>query len=190
MASHEPAAVRRAQILEAALHCFGEKGLHAARMDDIAHASGLSKGAIYFHFESKDEIFRALFHAFEEALFTDWDALPRGSALETLRAIGQIALEKLLQLRPLLAAWTEFLRQPESRAHMAEVYRQSRARIAATVRAGIDSGELRETSPEHVAAVLTALIEGLLLQAFVDPDYDPLPAWPTAWEVVGRGLAA
>ena len=48
MATHASAEVRRAQILEAALKCFGESGLHAAKVSDIASASGLSKGAIYW----------------------------------------------------------------------------------------------------------------------------------------------
>ena len=52
-------ATRRA-LLEAALTVFGEKGYHGAAVDDIVDKAGRSKGAAYFHFPSKEAIFRAL----------------------------------------------------------------------------------------------------------------------------------
>jgi AcrR family transcriptional regulator len=190
LATHESAWVRRGQILQAALECFGEKGLHAARMDDLVVRSGLSKGAIYFHFKSKHEIFLALFDDFERQLMAEWDELPDGSALEALSRIGDLTLRRLLEMRSLLDAWTEFLRQPESRARMAEVYRVNRERVAALLRRGIDRGELRDCDADPVAAGLVALIEGLLLQAFVDPDFDALSAWPASWALARAGLEA
>lgn len=55
-----PAQVRGAQILDAALQVFTDKGFVSARMDDIAQQAGLSKGGVYAHFKSKEEIFLAL----------------------------------------------------------------------------------------------------------------------------------
>ena len=55
-----PAPVRGAQILDAALQVFTEKGFASARMDDIAQQAGLSKGGVYAHFKSKEDIFLAL----------------------------------------------------------------------------------------------------------------------------------
>ncbi len=52
-------ATRRA-LLEAALNVFGEKGYHASAVDDIVSRAGRSKGAAYFHFPSKEAIFRSL----------------------------------------------------------------------------------------------------------------------------------
>jgi len=190
VARHEPPAVRKKQILEAALRCFGEKGLRAATMDDVVAASGLSKGAIYSHFQSKDEIFRALYGLFELDLFEAWSRLPRTDPLETMRRMGDLFLERLLATRPLLDCWTEFLRQPASRERMAETYRESRRRLADLLREGIAEGRVVDSNAEHLAASLTALVEGLLLQAYVDPDFDPMAAWPTAWQLAARGLAA
>lgn len=48
------------QILDAALQAFANEGYAATRIDDIARLAGLSKGGIYTHFKSKDEIFEAL----------------------------------------------------------------------------------------------------------------------------------
>ncbi len=41
-----------------------------------------------------------------------------------------------------------------------------------------------------MAGAVTALVEGLLLQAFADPEYVALAAWPAAWEMATGGLAA
>lgn len=52
--------MRVLQILDAALVEFSERGFTAARMDDIAGRCGLSKGGLYAHFQSKEQIFRDL----------------------------------------------------------------------------------------------------------------------------------
>jgi AcrR family transcriptional regulator len=49
---------RPRQILDAALAVFAERGLAAARLDDIARRAGLSKGTIYLYFPNKEELFR------------------------------------------------------------------------------------------------------------------------------------
>jgi AcrR family transcriptional regulator len=49
---------RPKQILDAALAVFAERGLAAARIEDIARHAGLSKGTIYLYFPNKEELFR------------------------------------------------------------------------------------------------------------------------------------
>ncbi len=51
---------RPRDIIAAALGVFGEKGFAGARMDEIARRAGLSKGALYLYFETKEDIFRAV----------------------------------------------------------------------------------------------------------------------------------
>ncbi|WYX51912.1 TetR/AcrR family transcriptional regulator [Achromobacter xylosoxidans] len=55
-----PPTVRVGQILDAALQEFSAAGYTGARMDDIALRAGLSKGGLYAHFASKEEVFEAL----------------------------------------------------------------------------------------------------------------------------------
>ena len=57
-AAHEQQ--RRAQILQAAMACFARQGYHATSMDDVVRQSGLSVGAIYTYFNSKEELFLSL----------------------------------------------------------------------------------------------------------------------------------
>jgi AcrR family transcriptional regulator len=51
---------RPAEIVQAAYEVFSEKGFAAARLDDIAKRAGVSKGALYLYFETKQQIFEAV----------------------------------------------------------------------------------------------------------------------------------
>lgn len=51
---------RPGEIVEAAMAVFAEKGFAAARLDEIAARAGVSKGAVYLYFETKEDIFRAV----------------------------------------------------------------------------------------------------------------------------------
>lgn len=60
MKQEEKSMLSKDKILNAAGEVFGQKGFDAATMQDITEKSGLSKGAIYHHFKSKEEIMQAL----------------------------------------------------------------------------------------------------------------------------------
>jgi AcrR family transcriptional regulator len=51
---------RPAEIVDAALEMFAEKGFAAAKLDDIARKAGISKATLYLYFDTKDGIFRAV----------------------------------------------------------------------------------------------------------------------------------
>lgn len=53
---------RPGEIVGAAFEVFAEKGFAAARLDDIAARAGVSKGALYLYFETKEALFRAVVH--------------------------------------------------------------------------------------------------------------------------------
>ncbi len=54
---------RRAQLMDAAIDVFTTKGYHAAAMDDIADAAGVSKPVLYQHFGSKLDLYLAVLDA-------------------------------------------------------------------------------------------------------------------------------
>jgi AcrR family transcriptional regulator len=188
MATHQTPEVRREQILKAAQSCFGKTGFHKTKMDDIVLASGLSKGALYWHFKSKDEIFLALFDQYDREIFAAWDDLSAGPALETLRIESEIVLTALAGDRMLVEMWSEFLKHPLARDRFAVIYDHSRERLAGTIEKGIERGEIAPCEARHAAAMLTAVIEGLLLQALADPSFDPLEVWPTTWQILSAGM--
>jgi AcrR family transcriptional regulator len=190
VATHASPEERRVQILLAAQSCFGKAGYHKTTMDDIVAAAGLSKGALYWHFKSKEKIFLALFDEFERAIFGAWDDLEGVPALEAIKREAEVVLESITSDRAFVETWSEFLKHPMARERFASVYNQSRARLQTTIEGGIVRGELKPCDAFQAAASITALIEGLLLQALADPGFDPLAAWPTAWTMVEGGLGA
>lgn len=63
-------AVKRQEILEAAIAVFGEKGYHAAKMADIAVAAGMGKGTLYEYFPTKESLPKEIFNLFFAGLDT------------------------------------------------------------------------------------------------------------------------
>jgi len=78
----------KSRILDAANKVFAEKGYHEATMDDIAKRLGVSKGAIYLYFSSKEDLFEAMCktapQAFKEILYSSFgdEANPIQSATQ------------------------------------------------------------------------------------------------------------
>jgi len=85
--------VRVTQILDAALAEFSEHGFAATTMDDIARRCGLSKGGLYTHFASKDEIFEALLH--RSLAPPQWQGAPAPAVQEGTRAFARWLVDRL-----------------------------------------------------------------------------------------------
>jgi AcrR family transcriptional regulator len=188
---HLPAEERREQILRAALSCFGEKGYHAATMDDLVRASGLSKGSLYWHFRSKEEVFLGLFDSFAAVLYGEWDAAAQSGAdaLDVLRRECELAVEVLSADRLFLLAWAEFLNHPAARERMGQIYATARSKLTTIIERGREAGSLRPGPPaEQIAGALVGAVEGLLLQWLVDPEFELKAHFETAWEVLMGGL--
>lgn len=81
-------AARRAQIIEAAISCFLEKGYTNTSMSDIIKASGLSSGSIYSHFSGKEDILITAINERLDNVKELYETLPEGAGpqdiLETI----------------------------------------------------------------------------------------------------------
>ena len=187
--THAPREARRAQILEAALACFGERGYHATTMDDLVRACGLSKGSLYWHFGGKEDVFLALCDDFTEAIFRGWDEAGDGPVLEVVIRQLERSAALLSSHRPLLLSWAEFISHPVGRDRFAEVYQRSRERLGQLLRAGVAHGEVRDAPIESLAAIVVAAGEGLYLQSMIDPEFDASAHLPALFDVLRAGLA-
>jgi AcrR family transcriptional regulator len=54
---------RPAELVKAALQCFGERGFAATRLDDVAAQAGVSKATVYLYFDNKEKLFEAVVRA-------------------------------------------------------------------------------------------------------------------------------
>jgi AcrR family transcriptional regulator len=186
-----PAEARREQILSAALTCFAEKGFHASTMDDLVRASGLSKGSLYWHFSSKEEVFLALVDSFTAELYGAWDDIAESDddKLEVLKRECETSVRRFADERLFLLAWAEFFTHPAGRERLRDAYEVARGKFEAIVEAGRANGSLCDGPPApSVASTLVATFEGIFLQWLVDPDFSLEEQAAHSWELLEKGL--
>lgn len=145
-----PADRRVHQILDAALQTFAKEGFAATRIDDIARRAGLSKGGIYTHFKSKDDIFEALLAWALTPASVAQPACPRDEPVTVELLIERIVdrmyedlsdERTVLTLRLLLA---DGARAPQRVAQWRQtVIEPHLAAIETLIRRGVEQGTLR-----------------------------------------------
>ncbi len=96
--ARRPAPLSRAALIDAARVELGRRGLRGARVEDITAACGLSKGAFYLHFPSKESLFGALVRRFERALDACFKS--RRTRTEAFLAEGPITPRDVEQVSP------------------------------------------------------------------------------------------
>jgi AcrR family transcriptional regulator len=163
--------VRRDEILRATCDEVAKRGFAHTRAADVAANLGVSTGLIFYHFESKDTLLSAAFaYAAERDLERlDAAAAGKGSALRRLaRILTMYGPEGIGAGWALwIDAWAAALRSPE----MAEVSQRLDVRwketVADVIKQGVASGEMTCADPSGAAWRITALLDGLAVQATV-----------------------
>ena len=187
---------RRAQIIEAALACFTRQGYVNTTMDDIAAESGLSKGAIYWYFKSKDDVFQAAFTSMFEAVGAESMAALQacGTAAERLRLGAQTMVNLARDIEGYFALIIEFWAQSENRDQVmgfwAGMLKQYQQVIAAVFEGGIQSGEFREVDTGALAWMIMTAYDGLAAYDMMIPDLDMDKIGETFIETLLKGLIA
>jgi AcrR family transcriptional regulator len=156
---------RPQQILDAAFHEFGERGLAGARLDDIARRAGVAKGTIYLYFPNKEALFREMVRT------TIVDALATAEAARDAVEAEPVAA----RFRRLAERWWLFLRTdrvrvihrlvhaelhqfPELMAFYAtEVVARGRRLVAGIIADGVDRGEFRPIDPLLASRMFSAI---------------------------------
>lgn len=168
---------RPAEIVSAALEVFAEKGFAAARLDDIAARAGVSKGALYLYFETKQELF---------------EAVVRDAVLPNLDAVEQAAANLALpfrQLAPMLAARVALLMSTSSLPAVAkmviaesrnfpdlarvwhdQVVSRALAVLTGVITAAQARGEVRAGDPRHHAlSIAGPMLMAVLWREVLEP---------------------
>ncbi|MGL6045660.1 MAG: TetR/AcrR family transcriptional regulator [Vogesella sp.] len=155
--------VRPAEILDAALALFVEKGFKTTKMEDIAKAAGVTKGTPYLYFENKEDIFKAVIRENLVTRLAGFAELVQqfdGSSADLLRLmmrrwwleVGESSLGGICKL--MFAEATNF---PElALFYHAEVIEPSHQMLLQVLRRGIARGEFRSINPDAVVDTLVA----------------------------------
>jgi len=157
----------RAFLLRTAAQVFAERGYAGTALTDLIAASGLTKGAFYFYFQSKSALALAVLRDQQERWLRQVGerVLPAGTAVEQFRALAPAMLE-LLAAEP--GAWSitrltkDLAADPATADEVSEPMGRWVDFVADIVRRGQAGGDLRPgVDPHHVAVVLVGAFDGL-----------------------------
>jgi AcrR family transcriptional regulator len=168
--SEDHLTARREQILAAARACFLRKGLHSTSMQDLIKEAGLSVGAVYRYFKSKDEIIAAIAEGVVGGIRERIDEvasrrLPLADSMGLLIDIIDEQIGPSGAMPMALQVWAEATIDPAIWRIVSERYSSLRAGVRALVEHAVESGELPpETDIDSVTSAYYSFIPGYALQ--------------------------
>ncbi|MFE9664016.1 MULTISPECIES: TetR family transcriptional regulator C-terminal domain-containing protein [unclassified Streptomyces] len=162
---------RREELVRAAIEQIEARGVSDVRIADVAAALGVSNALVLYHFASKEKLVAAAFaHAAESDLARLRMSLGRRtSAVRRLRAAVRwyAPTGQAKGWRLWIEGWAVSLREPALRAVTRDLDRQWKSAIIEVIAEGAAAGEFVCADPEAAARRLTALLDGLAVQATV-----------------------
>jgi AcrR family transcriptional regulator len=167
---------RKSQILDAAMETFSRVGFHKARMSDIAKESGLSKGALYLYFESKNDLFlNLLARVFEPEIEELRSLLDVDQSVEERLLIyaelGAKDITAMLKWMPLVYDFLALAyRQKDIKEAISRYYQLTMEILESLIQQGIDSGEFHIPSARSAAIAIGSILEGTIVLWFYDPN--------------------
>ncbi len=172
------------QIIRAAARVFGRKGYARTLIAEVAAEAGVGKGTVYEYFDSKAELFLAVFdwlnwRVAEAAVVAA--ARLGGSAADRMRARVEAVVKGALEIWEFYGLFMEFWAasaDEEFRTRLGAWFKAAyagyRGLVADLVREGVVRGEFRaDADPETMAALAVGTLEGIFLQAWFDDSLDP-----------------
>jgi TetR/AcrR family transcriptional regulator, transcriptional repressor of aconitase len=175
--SDEHLQMRRDQIVSAALRCFSREGFHATTMQAVIAESGLSAGAVYRYFPSKNALVVAVAGSVLEVAgemlrrMTERDPLPTpdeviGGLLDSV--LANVATSEVDVTRVALSVWAEAMRDDELARLAADFYGEIRGAFVRLADRWRETGVLPAGSdPEAVGRVMFSLVPGFVLQRLI-----------------------
>ncbi len=195
--SPEALAAKKDLILDTALALVAELGYARTTMSRIARQAGIGRGTVYWHFESKDDLFVGLFQRELDRFTADMPALlgsdlPPIEKLEALVAgfFGQYEQAPGLT-QAFVAVFTGVHEETRDRlvAMAAGIYGQFNSLLADLLEQGKVLGQVRpELDSPIAAAAIVALLDAMYLQvAFGQVENDPARLASSILDLLGRG---
>jgi len=166
----------RARILQAAQECFARDGYDVASIADICNRAGVSKGAFYHHFASKQALFLELLQRWLTGFDAELKAClaTHNNVPDALRAMSVTARQVLAvadgRLPLYLEFWSKAAHDPTIWQATIAPYRRYREFFSQVIADGIAEGSLCPVDPDTAAQALVSLAVGLVAQGVLDPE--------------------
>ncbi len=183
---------RREHILDAAELCFARAGFHRTTTADICREAGISAGALYGHFESKEDLIAGIVARDRARLTEQFAELSTAPDLAAaISALGEYyALEDPHHKRVLnLEIAAEATRNPRIAEIFAACDRHVRDSLTEVIGAAIEDGRIRPEQDAATTALMLCLIgEGLFMRRAFDPSFDAGAIMPSVMNTISRLL--
>ncbi|MFI5960498.1 TetR/AcrR family transcriptional regulator [Cryptosporangium sp. NPDC051539] len=183
----------QAAVLRAAIELFTRKGYDATSIGDLAKELGVTKSAIYHHFESKEDLLRlALDDALGELTSVVESASrdDRLSAYERLREVVRRSVEVLVSHQPSVTLLLRVRGNTAIEQGALERRRWLDDRLADLVRAAVADGALRADVPANlVSRLLFGMVNSLVEWLRADGSYDARTVADAVTTIAFDGLA-
>jgi AcrR family transcriptional regulator len=183
----------RARLLEAARKQFSSSGYDSASVEDICVEAGVSKGAFYHHFPSKQAAFLAIFEDWLAGVDKGLEAARKPTVPDTLtnmsRMLPLIFTQADGQLPMFLEFWLQASRDETVWKATVAPYQRYLDFFAALVKQGIAEGSFHRVDPQSAAQVIVSFAVGLLLQGLIAPsDTDWQKTAEQSMKILMKGL--
>lgn len=155
----------RLRILGKAREVFSRRGYFQASMEEICSTAGVSKGSVYYHFKSKQDLFLAILEQYSDDWLAKWEekSAAIGNAREGLLALAAYFASDVDS--PLMNAATEFAGSESADPEIREKLFQLNVRyipiVGELVEKGIQSGEFRDGNLERLTLSTFAYLAGI-----------------------------
>ncbi|HZN25651.1 MAG TPA: TetR family transcriptional regulator [Burkholderiales bacterium] len=180
--TRDEAAATRNGILDAAERVFSERGVAHTSLDDIAKAAGVSRGAIYWHFRNKSELFTAMVNRVSlpiEDMVTKSAEADVADPLALLKEMAVGALRRTAtdpqcqRVFDIVTHKCEYLEDMAGvKTRITEIKCGCVVRAEKAIRLAIKRGQLPKTLDARLAAIgLDAMVFGLISNWLADRDY-------------------
>ncbi|MHB8777096.1 MAG: TetR/AcrR family transcriptional regulator [Anaerolineales bacterium] len=173
----------RSKIIASAVKLFSARGFNAASVDYICKDAGISKGAFYHHFESKQALFLALLDGWlqtiDNAIETSKDKTVPETFVQMTEAFPYIFETASEGLPMFLEFWLQASRDEKIWQASIAPYRRYHKLFTSLIKKGVEEGSFVEVNPELASRLIISTAMGLLLQSLLDPK-------GAKWEKVAR----
>ena len=164
----------RSKIIESAIKLFSTRGFNTASVDDICVEAGISKGAFYHHFKSKQALFLALLDGWLQTIDNAIEASKDKTVPETFMQMTE-AFPYIFEtagegLPMFLEFWLQASRDEKVWQASITPYRRYHKYFTALIKKGVEEGSFVEVDPETASRLIVSTATGLLLQSLLDPE--------------------
>ncbi len=163
---------KKEEILHAATHLLAVKGFKEASVSELAKATGVAQGTIFYHFNNKEDLFLAILKAFKDDILAEFSRYEHEHNFESgLQMVEEIIgfylhmaaqMEDRFMLLHRHAAYELARVNPTCHRYLEAIYNCLIDIFEQAITAGQKDGSIRQVHPRNMAMIIFTMVDGLV----------------------------